>query len=158
LLICFVCSAWIGCATRPLPRYEPPLPRAKYQYVHTAAYTHFDEHGTGEVRTAKGTRFQSGAINSAAADWSRWPIGTLFRVAATGELFEVDDYGWVSAGTNRIELYKPTAEAMRIWGTRQVTIEIVRWGDIEASRRILLEKGNEPHVRRMLKQIESGER
>ena len=31
---------------------------------------------------------------SAAADWSRWPAGTTFRIVSTGQLYRVDDYGW----------------------------------------------------------------
>src|SRR5438876_12040719 len=33
-------------------------------------------------------------IGSAAADWSRWPVGTTFRLLSTGQIYRVDDYGW----------------------------------------------------------------
>jgi hypothetical protein len=37
----------------------------------------------------------SGSVfGSAAADWSRWPVGTTFRVLTTGQLYRVDDYGF----------------------------------------------------------------
>ena len=62
-------------------------------------------------------------IHSAAADWSRWPAGTMFRIVETGELYQVDDYGWALAGTNTIDLYKPSRSAMNAWGVRRVTIE-----------------------------------
>ena len=44
-------------------------------------------------------------IGSAAADWSRWPVGTTFKVLSTGQVYKVDDYGWALAGRNTIDLY-----------------------------------------------------
>src|SRR5439155_9623620 len=31
-------------------------------------------------------------IGSAAADWSRWPMGTTFRLLSTGQMYRVEDY------------------------------------------------------------------
>jgi hypothetical protein len=31
-----------------------------------------------------GMRLKSGALSSAAADWSQWPVGTRFRAVETG--------------------------------------------------------------------------
>jgi 3D (Asp-Asp-Asp) domain-containing protein len=70
-----------SCATRQLPPYEKPLPRAEFQTVRTTAYTHTEgDHLEYGARNALGTRLQSGSVNSAAADWSRWPAGTRFRI------------------------------------------------------------------------------
>jgi hypothetical protein len=49
----------------------------------------------------------------------------------------VDDYGWALAGTNTIDLYKPSRAAMNRWGVRRVTIENLRWGNPERSLAVL---------------------
>src|SRR5207247_11117125 len=44
-------------------------------------------------------------LGSAAADWSRWPAGTVFRLLSTGQSYRVEDYGWALSGRNSIDLY-----------------------------------------------------
>lgn len=145
--------ALTGCL-RPLPRYEEPLPRARIQKVRTTAYTHSErDHRRYGTRSALGTRLRCGRVNSAAADWARWPAGTVFRIQETGELFEVDDYGWALAGRNTIDLYKPTKTDMSRWGVRRVHIEVLRWGDPWASYRRLKPVRDYRHVRRMMREI-----
>lgn len=141
--------------TRKLPKFERPLPRANVQTVRTTAYTHSEkDHRRWGRSTALGTTLRYGPITSAGADWSRWPAGTKFRVRETGRIYEVDDYGWALAGTNTIDLYKPNTRAMREWGVRRVTIEILHWGDPWMSHRIMKPRSKHPHVRRMVRQIE----
>lgn len=140
-----------GCAGRPLPKYEKPIARTPVQSVRTTAYTHTEsDHIEYSNRNALGGRLKCGQVNSAAADWSRWPAGTVFRIRETGEIFEVDDYGWALAGTNTIDLYKPSRSAMNAWGVRRVTIENLRWGDPDRSLAILQQRGRYRHVRRMI--------
>ena len=147
-----------GCAGRPLPRYEKPLKRAPVMKVRTTAYTHTEsDHTPYGHKNALGTVLKSGALNSAAADWSRFPAGTQFRVAATGEIFEVDDYGWALSGTNTIDLYKPGRRETNEWGVRRVTIEILQWGDMRESYRILKPRSKYRHIKRMVRQIEQRE-
>jgi len=123
--------------------------------VRTTAYTHSEaDHWKYGRKNALGTSLQHGEMNSAAADWSRWPAGTVFRVVATGEIFIVDDYGWALSGTNTIDLYKPSRRAMNEWGVRRVTIEILQWGDVKESYRILKPRAKFRHVKRMVRQIE----
>ena len=144
-----------GCTSRPLPKYEKPIARTRVQSVRTTAYTHSEaDHIQHGRQTACGTTLQCGAIRSAAADWSRWPAGTLFRIVETGELYKVDDYGWALAGTNTIDLYKPTRAAMNAWGVRRVTIENLQSGDVDRSLAILRPRAKFRHVRRMLDGIE----
>jgi len=144
-----------GCSVRRLPPYEKPLKRAEYQRVRTTAYTHTEsDHRRHGRKSAMGTPLRYGSINSAAADWARWPAGTRFRIVETGELFEVDDYGWALAGTNTIDLYKPTKKAMKAWGVRRVTIHVLHWGDHRRSYRILKPRKKHRHVKRMLWEIE----
>lgn len=144
-----------GCA-HPLPRYEEPLPRAAVQKIRTTAYTHTEsDHRRYGALSALGTPLRHGAVNSAAADWARWPCGTMFRIRATGEIYEVDDYGFALSGVNTIDLYKPSRSAMREWGVRRVTIEILRWGDPWASYRKMIRVRTYRHIRRMLTEIKS---
>lgn len=145
-----------GCATgRKLPPFEKPLPRTPVQQVRTTAYTHTEkDHLKWGNKSAAGTTLRRGEINSAAADWSRWPLGTRFRVIETGEIYEIDDYGWMLSGTNTVDLYKPTMAHMRQWGVRRVTIEILEWGDPQRSHTILKPRDRHRHVRRMVRQLE----
>lgn len=155
IALLFVVVLAVGCAGRKLAPYERPLPRSNVQHVRTTAYTHTEaDHIQHGRRNAMGTRLRYGAVKSAAADWSRWPAGTRFRIRETGEVYEVDDYGWMLAGTNTIDLYKPSRSAMNHWGVRHVTIEILRWGDIRASYNIMYPRRDHRHVRLMVKQIE----
>jgi 3D (Asp-Asp-Asp) domain-containing protein len=145
-----------GCATgRPLPPFEKPLAPAPVQQVRTTAYTHTEkDHLKWGNKSAAGTTLRRGEINSAGADWSRWPLGTKFRLVETGEIYEVDDYGWMLAGTNTIDLYKPTMARMNQWGVRQVTIEILEWGDPGRSHAMLKPRDHHRHVRRMVRQLQ----
>lgn len=145
-----------GCA-HPLPRYEPPMARAAVQKVRTTAYTHTEsDHRRYSNLTALGTPLRSGPlVHSAAADWARWPCGTMFRIRATGEIFEVDDYGFALSGRNTIDLYKPTKQQMREWGVRRVTIEILKWGDPWSSYRKMIRVKTYRHIRRMMNEIKS---
>ena len=145
----------VGCSSRPLPKYEKSIARTHFQQVRTTAYTHTEadhlEHGRS---TALGGTLQSANVRSAAADWSRWPAGTMFRIVETGEVYRVDDYGWALAGTNTIDLYKPTRGSMNAWGVRRVTIENIEWGDVDRSLAVLRPRGKYRHVRRMIDEIE----
>ncbi len=93
-------------------------------------------------------------VGSAAADWSRWPAGTVFRIAATGQVYRVDDYGWALAGRNTIDLYQPTRAAMNAWGARQVEIQVIRWGDPSESLRMLRRHQEYRHIHRMVLELE----
>jgi 3D (Asp-Asp-Asp) domain-containing protein len=146
-----------GCSsTRSLPRYEKPLARAQFQTVRTTAYTHTEgDHLQYSNRNACGDVLQAGTLRSAACDWSRWPVGTVFRIQETGETYIVDDYGWALAGTNTIDLYKPSRSAMNAWGVRRIHLEILQWGDVNRSLAILRPRTKYAHVRRMVEQIRS---
>lgn len=151
LLLLALAQLSIGCMKR-LPEYERPIARTPIQKVRTTAYTHSErDHRRHGCRNALGSELQADGIKSAAADWSRWPAGTTFRILATGEVYRVDDYGWALAGTNTIDLYKPSRSEMNQWGVRRVTIEHLQWGDPKRSLRILQGRSKHRHVKRMLK-------
>ncbi len=98
------------------------------------------------------------APGSAAADWSRWPAGTVFRILPTGQLYKVDDYGWALSGRNTIDLYLPTRATMNDWGVREVPIQIVQWGDRDESLRLLSRHQKYRHIRRMVLELEGKRR
>ena len=138
-----------------LPKWEKPLRRSEFQKVRTTAYTHSEsDHIRYGAKNALGTPLLYGTVKSAAADWGRWPAGTVFKILATGEVYEVDDYGWALAGRNTIDLYKPTRAAMNRWGVQRVTIQILEWGDLRKSRRVLAPRKKYKHVKRMLEEID----
>jgi 3D (Asp-Asp-Asp) domain-containing protein len=96
-------------------------------------------------------------IGSAAADWSRWPAGTTFRLLSTGQTYRVDDYGWALSGRNTIDLYVSTPQEMNAWGAREEPIQILHWGDTEQSLRLLEAKQNYKHIRRMVLELRGNE-
>jgi 3D (Asp-Asp-Asp) domain-containing protein len=63
-------------------------------------------------------------VRAAAADWSRWPAGTVFRLLSTGQSYRVEDYGWALSGRNTIDLYMANQREMNSWGAREETIEV----------------------------------
>lgn len=104
----------------------------------------------GKKKKVVVTEYVRPTIGSAAADWSRWPLGTTFRLLSTGQIYKVDDYGWALAGRNTIDLYMPSRQAMNTWGVRHEPLQILRWGDPGASRQILGVRQGYKHCRRML--------
>jgi 3D (Asp-Asp-Asp) domain-containing protein len=95
---------------------------------------------------------------SAAADWSRWPAGTIFRVLSTGQVYRVEDYGWALAGRNTIDLYMATPNDMNSWGVRAEQIQILRWGDPQESLRLLSRHQDHRHIKRMVLELEGNRR
>jgi len=93
-------------------------------------------------------------IGSAAADWSRWPAGTSFRLISTGQIYRVDDYGWALAGRNTIDLYMPNQREMNSWGVRQEAIQILQWGDSQESLQFLRRHQDYKHIKRMVLELE----
>ncbi len=123
--------------------------------VRTTAYTHNEwDHVKYGRKTALGTRLRFGKVRSAAADWSRYPVGTQFKIEGQpGILYEVDDYGSALVGTGTVDLYKPTFSAMNRWGVRHVNIEVVKWGSFAKSLNILKGRTKWSHIRRMVASI-----
>jgi hypothetical protein len=94
-------------------------------------------------------------VRSAAADWSRFPLGTRFRVASQpGIIYEVDDYGSALVGTNTIDIYCTSHMMMNHWGVRHLDIEIVNWGSFQRSADMMRDRVAYPHVRQMLHDIQ----
>lgn len=93
-------------------------------------------------------------IGSAAADWSRWPMGTTFRLLSTGQMYRVEDYGWALSGRNTIDLYMANQRDMNAWGARQEPIQILHWGDPQQSLQALHSHQDYRHIKRMVLELE----
>jgi 3D (Asp-Asp-Asp) domain-containing protein len=119
--------------------------------VRTTAYTHSRY---GMERNANDSQLKAGDLKSAAADWSRFPLGTKFNVCETHQTYIVDDYGPGLVGTNKIDLYMPSPREMRHWGVRKVTINIIEPGSYARSLALLEPRKRVPYVRRRVKVLE----
>src|SRR5881396_841955 len=93
-------------------------------------------------------------VRAAAADWSRWPAGTVFRLLSTGQSYRVEDYGWALSGRNTIDLYMANQHEMNSWGARQEAIEILQWGDPQESLQFLRRHQDYRHIKRMVFELE----
>ncbi|NLT72488.1 MAG: hypothetical protein GXX91_17585 [Verrucomicrobiaceae bacterium] len=127
--------------------------------VRTTAYSHVEaDHLTYGRKSAAGTNLQYGArVRSAAADWSKYPLGTRFTIEGLPYEYVVDDYGSALVGTETIDIYKPEMKTMNKWGVRNVPIKVLEWGSFEESRKILDGRKHvrhADHVRKMLREIE----
>jgi 3D (Asp-Asp-Asp) domain-containing protein len=134
-----------GCAAPPKTAKHAAFSPANC--VRTTAYT-FTE--AGGRHNACGGYLSGGQVHSAAADWSRYPVGTRFKIAETGEVCQIDDYGSALVGTNTIDLYKDSRGKMNRWGVRMVHIQILQWGSARQSLEILTPRCRNAHVRPMV--------
>jgi 3D (Asp-Asp-Asp) domain-containing protein len=125
--------------------------------VRTTAYTHNEsDHIIYGVKNAVGTNLRFGHVRSAAADWSRFPVGTLFRISGQPDVvYVVDDYGSALVGTGTIDLYKPSRSMMNNWGVRHVDIHVIQWGSFEKSMELMRDRTKWRHVRAMMEGIEA---
>jgi 3D (Asp-Asp-Asp) domain-containing protein len=149
-LVCLIAS----CET-PSPQATKQTPTAhgrRITNVRTTAYTHTERGGR---RNAIGKSLSGKNQISAAADWSRFPLGTRFQIVGTQERYIIDDYGGALVGTNTIDLYKTSRRAMRAWGVRRVDIDILEWGSKQQSLKVLAPRRKNGLVRRMIAGIEA---
>jgi 3D (Asp-Asp-Asp) domain-containing protein len=135
--------------------------RASYSGAALEKFSLKETKTTKLVKTKHGTKkvvvTSKPQIGSAAADWSRWPAGTVFRLISTGQVFRVDDYGWALAGRNTIDLYMPSRSSMNSWGAREENIQILQWGDPNESLRLLQAHTGYRHIRRMVLELQGQE-
>jgi 3D (Asp-Asp-Asp) domain-containing protein len=153
---CGVASFLASCAAPPASATNTASAKVgkRIEKVKTTAYTHTEK---GGARNAIGKRLATGGVRSAASDWSRYPLGTRFRIADTDQEYVIDDYGSALIGTNTIDLYKTSRPAMHRWGVRRVDIEILQWGSEDESLKVLRPRKGSRLVRRMIEGLESKE-
>ncbi len=138
----------VGCATQS----KPTLVSGQHmQNVRTTAYTHSESGGS---HNALDCRLSSRHVMSAASDWSRFPLGTRFRLAGTNEEYIIDDYGIALVGTDTIDLYKASRLDMQRWGVRHVDIDILQWGSEEQSLKVLAPRSKHRCVRQMVASLQ----
>ena len=138
----------LGRDKHGMPFYHPSQLR---RVVRTTAYTHSEmDHLRYGPRNAMGTPLRyTNQVRSAAADWSVYPLGTLFKIKGEPYTYVVDDYGSALVGTGTIDIYQPTKELMRKWGLRVVEIEIIRWGSSKMSMEVLANRTRYQHCAKM---------
>ncbi|MDQ6861758.1 MAG: hypothetical protein M3032_11465 [Verrucomicrobiota bacterium] len=133
-----------GTSSRSLESYLEPKKKKVTKFVKT-------KRGRKKVVV---TEYVRPTVGSAAADWSRWPAGTYFRILATGQIYKVDDYGWALSGRNTIDLYMATRGAMNSWGVRHEPIQVLKWGDRQESLAVLQPRQHYKHIRRMVLELQ----
>jgi 3D (Asp-Asp-Asp) domain-containing protein len=146
----------VGDAPRAVPVDDAASYSPRLQPVEeTRTVTPTTKRGTKTARTVKRAVVVSKPrVGSAAADWSRWPVGTTFRLLSTSQTYRVEDYGWALAGRNTIDLYMPNQREMNSWGARQETIQILQWGDPQQSLQFLRRHQDYRHIKRMVLELE----
>src|SRR4051794_39300038 len=96
ILLCLLASCG---APSQSTRKGPTAYGNRISHVRTTAYTHTE---SGGGRNALGKNLSCRGHISAAADWSRFPVGTRFQIIGSGESYVIDDYGGALVGTNTI--------------------------------------------------------
>lgn len=119
--------------------------------VRTTAYSHTEsDHIKYGRKSAVGNSLVSNSnFNSAAADWSEFPVGTQFRIKGYPKIYVIDDYGRALVGTKTIDIYRTNKTGIRNWGVRFVDIEIVKWGCYQKSAEIINDRQKYAHIRQM---------
>ena len=134
-------------------------PTNQIMMIRTTAYSHLQADSLPYGRkSAAGNDLMYGAqVRSAAADWSKYPLGTKFQIEGLPYTYVVDDYGSALCGTETIDIYKPDLGGIGQWGVRNLPIRVLEWGSFEESAQILRGRTHVKHahhVRTMLREIE----
>lgn len=156
LLLAFAATSLISCAASG-SKMKGLTGRgvARISDVRTTAYTHSEaDHIQYGATSAVGSNLKFGNVRSAAADWSVYPVGTIFQIEGTNHIYQVDDYGSALVGTNTIDIYQPTKQSMNQWGVRNVNIKVLKWGSFAQSLNIMKPRAKYTHVRQMVERIE----
>ncbi len=123
--------------------------------VRTTAYTHSEsDHLVYGRKTAIGSTLRNSTHHtSAAADWSRFPLGTTFKIVGEPTTYVIEDYGSALVGTNTIDIYRPSRSSMNRWGVRHVEIKILKAGCFDRSRNHLSKVTGYWHTRAMYRDL-----
>lgn len=151
-------SLMAAAQSKPRDRHSMPVYTfgERNRIVRTTAYTcSEDDHIQYGSKNAIGTTLKySNRVRSAAADWSFYPLGTVFKIKGQPYLYVVDDYGSALTGTGTIDIYQPSRSLMNVWGRRNVEISVVQWGSLERSANVLSQRTGYSHCRQMYANIQ----
>ncbi|MDE0835057.1 MAG: 3D domain-containing protein [Akkermansiaceae bacterium] len=146
-----------AAASKPKDKHSMPIYSfsERNRIVRTTAYTCSEsDHLIYGSKNATGTNLRySKRVRSAAADWSFYPVGTVFRIKGMKQLHIVDDYGSALTGTGTIDMYQPSKNLMNQWGRRNVQVSVLQWGSFKRSAEILSKRTKYSHCRQMLANI-----
>src|SRR3954467_7873750 len=137
-----------SCAEQQRP--TPVVQSARTHRMPKVRTTAYCSRERGGNRNAVGQYLSGRHVMSAASDWSRFPLGTRFRIVGTNEEYIIDDYGTALVGTNTIDLYKPSRLEMKRWGVRNVDIDVLQWGSEEESLKVLGPRMKHAQVQKMV--------
>lgn len=134
-------------------------PTNQIMMIRTTAYSHLqaDSLPYGRKSAAGSDLMYGSELRSAAADWSKYPLGTKFKIEGLPYTYVVDDYGSALCGTETIDIYKPDLAGIGRWGVRNLPVRVLEWGSFEESAKILRTRTHVKHahhVRTMLREIE----
>lgn len=150
LAVAALCAGCVSCSGTRLANVK------RISGVKTTAYTHTErDHKKYGAQTATGEQLKYGTLRSAATDWSVYPVGTVFKIEGEPYVYQVDDYGSALVGTNTIDLYKPDKGAMNAYGSKNVNIQVMRWGSFSKSLAIMKPRAKYPHIKQMVERIEA---
>ena len=142
-----------AAATLPVDKHGRPTYHSeavRHRFVRTTAYSCAEnEPGAVGSLSALGTVLKYGRVRSAAADWSRYPVGTTFRIKGLPHVYVVEDYGSALVGTNTIDIYHPNLRLMRKWATRDAEINVIKWGSWERTANLLRGRTKYSHCAQM---------
>lgn len=142
----------VGCATSHAKHKKViQNSESKAMVVRTTAYSHTEsDHKKYGKKSAIGKNLvYNPQFNSAAADWSEFPVGTKFKIKGYPKIYVIDDYGSALVGTKTIDIYRPNKAGIKSWGVRYVDIEIVEWGCYKTSLMVIKGRDRFSHIRRM---------
>jgi 3D (Asp-Asp-Asp) domain-containing protein len=157
-----ICSTLCSCSTTSSPDLAKAkvyrngqVDNATYYKVKTTAYSHVESDSLKYGKAnASGGQLKYGTVRSAAADWSVFPLGTVFKIEGQPHIYQVDDYGSALVGTKTIDLYKPSRDGIKDWGARNVKIKVLKWGSYSQSLSVLKNRTGYSHVRSMISGIQ----
>jgi 3D (Asp-Asp-Asp) domain-containing protein len=155
--LCAGCAACQSVSNVPSRKLTSVHSGGIISNVKTTAYTQSEsDHIVYGAKSAVGSTLKFGALRSAAADWSVYPVGTEFKIEGEPYVYQVDDYGSALVGTRTIDLYRPSKASMDQWGARQVNIKVLKWGSFDQSLSIMKPReGVKPHIHQMVSAIET---
>ncbi len=160
ILLAALCAGSVACESSTSSQLHRKISSIDRQGiihdVKTTAYTHTEsDHIAYGAKSAVGGNLKYGAVRSAAADWSVYPVGTEFKIEGEPYTYQVDDYGSALVGTKTIDLYRPSKSEMNQWGARHVNIQVTKWGSFEESLAIMKPRENKkPHIHEMISEIQ----